>query len=108
MRDCSFVCPNCGQEHFTSSFCFYAGEGFNDEPKKLDHILNFSLTHYEAVGESRELAKGPLLNKFPKSQVLNPNLQHLVHRYRCFARRPKMSLVQRVRQVMKNRKKSKK
>lgn len=88
-------CPNCGCYHDCPETAATTVLYIAPEPTP---ILKPSLIRYEAVGKSREMAKGRLPDRFLVSQVREPPLWHVVHRLRCPCRRPAMSLMQRIRQ----------
>jgi hypothetical protein len=96
-------CPNCGHYHgcTETNVTLLVYEAPRNMQRPILPIL--SALHYESVGESRKLALGRMPERFPPTQVREAHLQHMVHRQRCPARRPAMSLVRRVRKAMQRR-----
>lgn len=56
-----------------------------------------SQIHYEAIGESRELARGQLPAPVMRQRVAVARDPRRVHLLRCMTRRPRLSLLERVR-----------
>lgn len=95
-------CPNCGAVHYCSettyTFTVYIPPPTQAEVRSREWVK--WKMQYDAEKESRRLSLGPQPRIFPPSQVRQPNVQHMVHRQRCPARRPCMTLLQRVRRGM--------
>lgn len=53
--------------------------------------------HYEAIGASRELARGQLPALVVRQRVAVARDPRRVHLLRCMTRRPRLSLLERVR-----------
>jgi hypothetical protein len=54
------------------------------------------LIYYEAVGESRELAKDILPARVPKKIIFTKQPEVMYHKLRCMKLRPRLSLLKRV------------
>lgn len=59
--------------------------------------LEHETSHYEAIGESRELARGQLPAPIVRQRVAVARDPRRVHLLRCMTRRPRLSLLERVR-----------
>lgn len=95
-----YPCPNCGAVHYCPetayTFTVYIPPPTQAEIRSREWVK--WKMQYDVEKESRRLALGRLPERFPPTQVRQPNVQHMVHRQRCPARRPCMTLLQRVLQ----------
>lgn len=55
--------------------------------------------HYDAVGASREMSRGPLPEPIVQKLYLAKPSPRRVHEMRCMTRRPRLSLLERVRKM---------
>jgi hypothetical protein len=94
-------CPNCGNTHATSSTTITMPAWGMAVPGDAEfqpaRDLRKSLEHYEAIGESRDLARGQLPTALVRERVAVARDPRRVHLLRCMTRRPRLSLLERVR-----------
>lgn len=96
-------CPNCGNHHDKSNaetftIPAYYGMGAPDvrESAKARDI-RMALAHYEAIGASRALMVREPPPPVVRHRIATVESPLRVHLLRCMTRRPRLSLLERVR-----------
>ena len=100
----AFDYPNSACDTYIDRYPWMQIQAFERTGRAIYHLDNEAArNHYEAIGRSRQLARGELPEPFVSPPTIargNPLHAHLA---RCPARRPRLSLLQRVRAEMARR-----
>lgn len=96
-------CPNCGNYHDsanTNTFTIpaYYGMGApDDRESRRARDLRRAMEHYDAIGASRALMLADPIPPVVRQRVAVARDPRRVHLLRCMTRRPRLSLLERVR-----------